>query len=225
MCGRYTLTYPDLGEVVAALDALLDPAAVELYRPRYNIAPTSTCVIARGPQRVAERDRPALVPASWGLTRDRRLITNARAENAPARFKAAYQHGRCVVPADGFYEWTGPKNDRRPIWFHAGEGNGPLLMAGLVEDRGEGLPAFTVLTTGARPPVREIHDRMPVLLSRESARTWLLGEPPGAIRPDEVPLAGRPVSQRVNSAAHDDPACLDPPVEPAKKTGKQLALF
>src|SRR5262249_58454813 len=104
MCGRYTLSYENLGDVAAELEALLDPAAAELYRPRYNIAPTNACVIAR-----AQGDRPALVPAAWGLTRERRLLINLRSENAPRSFAAAYQHGRCVVPADGFYEWTGHK--------------------------------------------------------------------------------------------------------------------
>jgi putative SOS response-associated peptidase YedK len=100
-------------------------------------------------------------------------------------------------------------------------------MAGLAEDKKEGLPAFAVLTTAARPPVAEIHDRMPVLLTRDHARRWLLGEPPRAIHPDEVALSARAVSQRVNGTAHDDPACLEPLGEPEKKMGKgkQLGLF
>jgi putative SOS response-associated peptidase YedK len=213
MCGRYTLTYADLGAVVAALDAIVDPAAAELYRPRYNVAPTNAVVVAR-----PRSDRLALVPAVWGLRRDNRLVINARSENASSRFPGAYQHGRCVVPADGFYEWTGERNDRRPIWFHAPDG-APLFMAGLVD---EGTPTtFTVLTAPARPPVAAIHDRMPVLLSREGARRWLLGEPSRVVAPDAVPLVARPVSPRVNGTAHDDPACLDPPDE----TGAQLALF
>jgi putative SOS response-associated peptidase YedK len=82
-------------------------------------------------------------------------------------------------------------------------------------------PTFAVLTTAARAPVAAIHDRMPVLLSPENARRWLLGEPPRVIVPDEVALAARPVSPRVNGTAHDDPACLEPPDE----KGKQLGLF
>src|SRR5271170_6267988 len=89
MCGRYTLTYGDLGAVVAELDALLDPAAAELYRPRYNIAPTQATLIAR-----AGADKATLVPAVWGLHRDGRLVINARSEGASGRFRAAYQHGR-----------------------------------------------------------------------------------------------------------------------------------
>ena len=95
-------------------------------------------------------------------------------------------------------------------------------MAGLL-DEGD-VPSFAVLTAPARPPVKDIHDRMPVLFSREGARRWLLGDAPRAIRPDEVPLVGRPVSPRVNATANDDPACLEPPG--AGDTGKkQLSLF
>jgi putative SOS response-associated peptidase YedK len=219
MCGRYTLTYSDLGEVVAMLDAVLDPAAAELYRPRFNIAPTNAAVIALHPRGSAP-DHPALVPAVWGLHRDRRLIINVRCESAATRFVAAYERGRCVVPADGFYEWTGERAERRPIWFHAPDGS-PLLMAGIYDERPDGAPAFAVLTTASRPPIAAVHDRMPVLLSREGARGWLLGQPPRVLRPDPVPLAARPVSPRANTTAHDDPACLDAMDEPAK----QLGLF
>jgi putative SOS response-associated peptidase YedK len=206
MCGRYTLTYENLDEIVAMLSAVLDPAAAELYRPRFNIAPTNAVVIARsGP--APSSPRPALVPAEWGLRRDRRLIINLRSESAATRFPTAYRDGRCVVPADGFYEWTGERSERRPLWFHAG--GAPLFMAGLCEDRPGGAPAFAVLTTASRPPVAAVHDRMPVLLSRESARSFLLGEPPRVIHPDAIPLVARPVSPRVNTVAHDDPACLE----------------
>jgi putative SOS response-associated peptidase YedK len=220
MCGRYTLTYADLGAVVAELDALLDPAAAELYRPRFNIAPTQATIVAR-----PRGDRPALVPALWGFHRDGRLVINARAETASSRFAAAFRRGRCVVPADGFYEWTGAERDRRPVWFHAPSG-APLLMAGLVEDgpADQASPAFLVLTTASRPPVASVHDRMPVLLSPEGARRWILDAPPRAVVPDDVALVSQLVSPRVNAVAHDDPACLAPP-PPDGGPGEQLGLF
>ncbi len=223
MCGRYTLTASDLGEVVEMLDAILDPAAAALYEPRYNIAPTSAVIVARPD--ADEPRRPRLVPAVWGLRRgprgDARLIINVRSEGAATRFPEAYQRGRCVVPADGFYEWTGEARDRRPLWFHPA-GGAPLLMAGLYDERAApALPSFAVLTTAARPPVAAIHDRMPVLLSREGARRWLQGPPPRVLVPDDVPLSSRPVSPRVNSVAHDDPACL----APGDDAGTQLGLF
>ena len=133
-----------------------------------------------------------------------------------------------IAIADGFYEWTGERSDRRPTWFHDPSG-APLLMAGLLDegappatpDATPGPPTFTVLTAPSRPPVAAIHDRMPVLLSPEGARQWLLGEPPRVVAPGEVVLAARAVSPRVNGTAHDDPACLEPPDE----KGKQLELF
>jgi putative SOS response-associated peptidase YedK len=115
-----------------------------------------------------------------------------------------------VVPADGFYEWTGERSARHPIWFHT-PGGGPLFMAGIFDAADP--PSFAVLTTAARPPVAELHDRMPVLLNREGARRWLLGQPPRVATGDDVPLAARPVSPRANAVAHDDPSCLEPASE------------
>src|SRR5580704_15798031 len=175
MCGRYTLTYRDLGQVAELIGALVAPAAAELHRPRYNIAPTDRCVVA-----MPGEAQPVLAPGVFGVHLSGKLVLNVRAETAAKRFAAAYARGRCVVPADGFYEWTGEGRHRRPIWFHAPEGS-PLLMAGLLFEARDGdpvaLPSFTVLTAAARPPVAEIHDRMPVLLTPSAARRWLAERP------------------------------------------------
>lgn len=160
----------------------------------------------------------------WGLRRGERLILNVRSEGAATRFAEAYQRRRCVVPADGFYEWVGPPRNRWPTWFHGADG-ALLLMAGLFDaapaDPGAP-PAFAVLTTASRPPVAAIHDRMPVLLSPDGARRWLVGEPPSAF-PDDIALASRLVSARVNATAHDNPACLEARAPGAG--GAQLRLF
>jgi putative SOS response-associated peptidase YedK len=218
MCGRYTLTYRDLGQVAELIGAMIAPAVAELHHPRYNIAPTSPCVVA-----MPGEGRPVLAPARWGVHLSGKLIINARSETAAKRFSAAYARGRCVVPADGFYEWTGTGGHRRPIWFHAADAS-PLLMGGLLfEPPGDGPPGppvFAVLTAAARPPVAEIHERMPLLLTPESARRWL-AERPAAMPSDSVALVGTPVSDRVNAVAHDDPDCLAPP---GPKRG-QLSLF
>ena len=225
MCGRYTLTYRDLGQVAELIGALIAPAAAELHHPRYNIAPTDRCVVA-----MPGEAQPVLAPGVFGVHLSGRLVINARAETAAKRFAAAYARGRCVVPADGFYEWTGEGGQRRPIWFHAPDSS-PLLMAGLLfEARAEdpvALPSFTVLTAAARGPVAEIHDRMPLLLTPEAARRWLAERPvttggaPVPLPAEAVPLVGTAVSSRVNAVAHDDPACLLPP-EPERG---QLSLF
>lgn len=216
MCGRYTLTYSDLGAVAELLGALVDESAVHLHRPRYNIAPTHACIIARPGEA-----QPSLVPALWGLRHQGRLIINARSESAPARFRESWEHARCVVPADGFYEWRGEARAREPIWFHAEDG-APLLLAAIYEEQPSAPPVFAILTGPSRPPVDEVHDRMPILFTPASARRWLERAPSGAVRPDAVRLVAQPVSPRVNSVVHDDPTCLDPPTPPA---GRQLSLF
>lgn len=231
MCGRYTLTYSDLGEVADLLGAILDPTAAAIHRPRYNVAPTSVCIVAR--PAAAGDGRAALVPARWGLQVSGRFLINLRGEAAAKRVREA--RARCVIPADGFYEWTGEKRDRRPIWFHDPAGR-PLFMAGLIQDGGDlhspgpagpdQRPVFAVLTAPSRPPVAAIHARMPVLLSTEGARRWLSESagPPAEVQGDDVPLLGTEVSPRVNATTHDDPACLAPPgAAPGK--GKQLGLF
>src|SRR5690348_16966481 len=121
MCGRFTLTVPDFEELATALGVTTapDPETVALYRPRYNVAPTDTHWILR----VKEGERQ-LLPARWGLinswakdARDGFKQINARSESARSRsaFREAYAKRRCVVPADGFFEWTGPKTARRPL--------------------------------------------------------------------------------------------------------------
>jgi putative SOS response-associated peptidase YedK len=221
VCGRYTLSYSDLGDVAAELDAILDPAAAELYRPRYNVAPTDAMVIAtRG-----EGDRPLLVPAVWGLHRDKRLVINVKSESARARPSSAERHALCIVPADGFYEWMGDKGDRRPLWFHA-PGHAPLWMAGVVDQLPGEPRTFAVLTGPARAPVAAIHDRMPILLTPEHARQLLFANPPRVLVPDEVPLEALAVSNRCNAVANDDPSCLEPaPVNDERPKSKQLGLF
>jgi putative SOS response-associated peptidase YedK len=216
MCGRYTLTYADLGAVAELLGALVDESAVQLYRPRFNIAPTNAAIIA-----CPGGGQPILVPALWGLRHGGRLVINARAESAAARFGGSWEHARCVVPADGFFEWRGEAHAREPIWFH-GEGGAPLLMAAIYEEQPSAPPVFAILTGPARAPVNAVHDRMPVLLTADSARRWLARAPAGAIRGDDVPLVAKPVSPRVNSVANDDPGCLDPPGPPESR---QLSLF
>lgn len=217
MCGRYTLTYSDLGQVAELLGAVLDPTAAALYRPRYNVAPASACIVARPAD-----EHAALVPALWGLRLSGRLVINVRAESAPARFRDEHAHGRCVIPADGFYEWSGEKGHKTPVWFHDPEGR-PLFMAGLLQEQPAAPPAFAVLTGAARPPVAAVHDRMPVLLTAEGARRWL-AEAPRVVHADAVPLIGTEVSPRVNAAAHDDPACIEP-ARPERHQGRQLGLF
>lgn len=221
MCGRYTLTYRQAEQLALELGVPIEQLAD--YEPRYNIAPTDPHWIVR----MKYEDRE-LLPARWGLvnswTKDRKRAAqqiNARAETLASRpaFKEAFSKRRCVVPADGFFEWVGPKGDRKPIWFHRPDG-GLILFAGLYEswrpepDRWE--RTFTIITTDANQVVERVHDRMPVILPEEQVDEWLYSENGDreALRALLVParaelLIATPVSPRANSVKNDDPSVLE----------------
>src|SRR5262249_11168026 len=154
---------------------------------------------------------------------------NARAETAAElpTFRHALANGRCVVPADGFFEWTGPESDRRPLWYRRKDGQ-LLLMAGLFERTAAG-PRLPTLTTAANPLLEDVHDRMPALLAPAEVDPWLRARDGASaarafLRPvaDDA-LYATAVSTRVNSVSNDDPACV------AEHTGpppvRQLKLF
>jgi putative SOS response-associated peptidase YedK len=213
-----TLTRLDVESLAEELDAVIDDGDRALYRPRYNVAPTDVHFVLTG------AERRQLRPAVWGLTSPERPapVINARAETVQERalFRQALAQGRCVVPADGFFEWIGPAKARRPIWFHSPSG-GLLLMAGLVAPGRDGEAAFVVLTTDANTVVRQAHGRMPVILDQEGARKWLAGPRLELLAPAaDAVLVGTPVSSRVNDVTHDDPECLGPADQPP-----QLSLF
>jgi putative SOS response-associated peptidase YedK len=225
MCGRFSLSKRELVEVAAFLDAELEAQAAAGWRPRYNVAPSDVCFIAR------ERDgRRTLEPAVWGLQaggdgEPDRLLINARSETVGEKraFQESFRRRRCVVPADGFFEWTGEKGRRRPIWFHRADG-GIVLFAGVWEPRSDGRPAFTILTTAANARVAPVHDRMPVLLSPSCVAEWLAQPRADLLVPaPEDALVATPVSPRLNAVENDDPGVLEPPApEPPEK---QLKLF
>jgi putative SOS response-associated peptidase YedK len=241
MCGRFTLTLPDYGTLARTLGVEVDPELAALYRPRYNVAPTDVHVVLR-----AKGGRREVVLARWGLVSswapDRSGAAkqiNARSETAAQKpaFRDAFERRRCVVPADGFFEWAGPKGKRRPIWYHPAEG-GLLRLAGLYESwrdpaTGERERTFTILTTDANALVAPVHDRMPAVLLPADVDAWL-GGPPGTeaegaeaarslLRPAPPELlVATPVSPRVNAVGNDDPGCLAPEAPPA---GETLSLF
>jgi putative SOS response-associated peptidase YedK len=216
MCGRMTLSKRELQEIADELGAMFDDSAAAAYRPRFNIAPTDVHVILLAPD-----GRRRLEPARWGLpstVQGRPPHFNARAETAAFKdaFRAAYVGGRCVVPADGFYEWKKTPEGRQPFWIHRADGK-LLLMAGLW-DAGR----FAVLTTTPNQLVGEIHDRMPAILTDAEAAAWLADPAQKLLHPaPEGLLEARPVSSRVNSVRHDDPGCL----APAGHQPRQLSLL
>jgi putative SOS response-associated peptidase YedK len=235
MCGRFTLTRRDFDALAAELGAEAGAELAAEYRPRYNIAPTDWHWLVR--QKLETRQ---LLPARWGLVNSwahdakgaGRQI-NARAETAlkSRAFGEAFLTRRCVVPADGFFEWTGSKADRRPIWYHA-PGGELLLFAGLYESWMDPatrvwMRSFTILTTDANETVAPVHDRMPVILRPERIDDWLFvpaedrerqaASAAALLRPAGADtLVATPVSPRVNSVANDDEACLAPDEGPGQ---------
>src|SRR5438105_9093473 len=180
MCGRITLTTPDIEEVASLLEATVSPADAALYKPRYNAAPTDTHWIVQ-----ASPSGRVLVPAVWGFQGG---VINARSETAEKRFRSAFQNRRVIVAADGFYEWTGPRDARQPIWFRP-RGGGLLYLAGLAEVLPAGRLAFVVLTTDAAGAVPRVHDRMPLVLPRSQVLSLLESPDSGLLVPREARTA------------------------------------
>jgi putative SOS response-associated peptidase YedK len=221
MCGRFTLTAS-----AREIEAEFRVAIRDDLLPRYNIAPTQDVLaIARDPETGEDRAgwlRWGLVP-HWAKDPSigSRMI-NARAETLATKpaFRNAYRKHRCLVVADGFYEWAkipGEKR-KRPYWIHRRDGRF-LAFAGLWERWGRGeeeIASCAIVTTEPVDLVRPIHDRMPLVLSREDRERWL---DPGASpeelgtithRPDAEALEARAVSTAVNAPDNDEPGCIEP---------------
>jgi len=172
------LTRRDGRELAAELGVPDD--AFSDYRPRYNIAPMQRHFIV-----TTEFENRKVVPARWGLvnrwakdnSRASQCI-NAKAETVEVRpsFRDAFKKRRCVVPADGFYEWTGPKGARRPMWIHRADGK-LILFAGLYEDwfpeKDRPETTFTIITCEPNAVTRPIHNRMPVIVEERAADDWM----------------------------------------------------
>lgn len=215
MCGRFTLTEDDLVALARRWGAEVESGLAERWRPRFNVAPGDRHVALVGPP-----GRRRLISATFGLAGPGPgpLLVNARVETASSRatFREAWRCRRAAVPADGFFEWEGPRSSRRPTWFHGGTG-APMLLAALLGPAHGGQLGFVVLTTEARPPVRALHDRMPVFVPPSHLDAWLAGPPPSL--PEEAePLVARAVSARVNAVEHDDPACLEEAEPPRQRS-------
>jgi putative SOS response-associated peptidase YedK len=222
MCGRFTLraTPEQLTEV-------FNLVRVPENRPRYNIAPTQSVAVVRAD---SERKRE-LVMLRWGLipswAKDAGLastLINARSETAAAKpaFRGAMRHRRCLIPADGFYEWQaipGSKT-KQPLWITLRDA-ALFAFAGLWEhwnDPANGpVETCTILTTSANALLKPIHDRMPVILHPQDYDRWLDPQNKDAATLADL-LASYPaermsitaVSTLVNSPRNEKPECLEP---------------
>jgi putative SOS response-associated peptidase YedK len=266
MCGRYTITRQE--GLIEDLEAVIDqpphrPSAVlrapakpglaidpsvqrnVWWKPRFNVAPTQDApvVTLRDGVRTLEMMRWGLVPFWAGRDGSRPpLMINARVETLRQKpmFRDALSRGRrCLVPADGFFEWKrGPnaKAPKQPMWMHPSD-HRFFAFAGLwarnkgaMPEAGE-IHSFTIVTGPPNDLVAPIHDRMPVVLSPAAWSAWLdpsvptdaavelLGVPPVA---DWV---AEPVSPWVNVADHDDDRCIAPMTEAPAEPPKQGTLF
>lgn len=204
MCGRYTVATGDIAGLRARFG--LDER-VELRR-RFNVAPGDEVV-------AVTRDGGTLL--RWGFLRDNAYTTiNARAESLGDRatWRAALQDGRCLVVADGFYEWRrDPDGRKTPHWITRAD-HQPFAFAGLASSWG----TVAIVTTAATPKLAELHDRMPVILPRDAEAAWLAPRTPaGAVSELLQPFeetAAVAVGPAVNDARYDGPECLDPAPPP-----------
>jgi putative SOS response-associated peptidase YedK len=214
VCGRFTLTSGNAGELAARFGAELMFDGVE-YRARYNVAPTDTVWVVQ-----LEEGRRVMRPAHWGLravaagTTKGRLVINVRGETVRGQptFRQLWKEHRGIVVADGFYEWRMTAEGKRPLWFHRKDG-GLLALGAVIEPAATGdpahLPHAVILTTKPTVEVAPIHDRMPLLVAEGDLDRWLTTPDPSLIHaaPDGT-LATREVSARANSVENDDPECL-----------------
>ncbi len=209
MCGRFAFYSPS--EATAALFGVSASIAVE---PRYNIAPTQFIAAIRNNEE-SERElamfRWGLIP-SWAKdpTVGNRMI-NARAETVAEKpsFRAAYRRRRCLVLADGFYEWK-KEGDTKTPWFISLASGAPFAFAGLWENwqskgADESVQSTTIITTAANEFMATLHHRMPVVLQPDTADRWLAGDDDLI---DDVASNGPefiawPVDRRVNNARNE----------------------
>lgn len=176
MCSRYSLTSPH--EAVRATFATSNGFE---FPPRYNIAPSQPAVIVRHGHK-GEREmtlvRWGLVPSWVKDVKTFTMLINARSETVLEKpsFRAALKYRRCLVPADGFYEWQGPAGDKRPTLFRS-RSNAPFAFAGIWEHwmdaGGSELESMAILTTTPNSVVATVHDRMPVILPEAAHAAWL----------------------------------------------------
>ena len=222
MCGRYALhSHPDVVALQFGL-GLLPAAALAAMVPRYNIAPTQDAPIVRfDPERGRE-----LVVARWGLVptwaKDASMgakLINARAETVAEKpsFRSAWRKRRCLVPADGWYEWNEEGGRRQPWYLYPLDGK-PAALAGIWEQwhapDGGMLETYSLITTEPNADAAQVHDRMPVVVDPSQFPLWLEGSAEQAAPLLRAMPVGRigfhRVDRRMSSGRVDDAQCIVP---------------
>jgi len=223
MCGRYTLANPNPRRLRLRF-GITEEAEVD-EAPRFNIAPTDPVLAVR--ERADERDlgtlRWGLVPGKWATEKKGRPLINARAETIATQpaFAESFRERRCLIPADGFYEWRRDRNGKVPIWAHLPDDE-LFAFAGVwasYEPRGgEPIVSCSIVTTAPNDAMRPIHDRMPVILPQDTEAEWLSPDASGEdlarlMAPFPEELETREVANLVNSVREDGPALIEPRTE------------
>ncbi len=233
MCGRYTLTNPDPVKLRQRF-MLGESAEVPEVEPRYNVAPTDAVLAVRRDDegaREAGRLRWGLVPGRWAEKRSGRPLINARAEGITSQpaFRESFAERRCLIPADGFFEWRRDENGTLPFWISGADGE-LFAFAGIWAELparasgpdGDMLHSCAIVTTEPNGLIRPIHDRMPAILDPGLESDWL---DPGAgegdllamLRPLPADLLQtREISDAVNDVRNDGPELLEPRPEALK---------
>lgn len=220
MCGRYTLK--SRAEIIAEMFGVEVPPTLP---ERFNIAPSQLVLAVREKPGTRERE---LVALRWGLVPfwadDPEIgnrMTNARSETAATKpaFRSSFRARRCLIVADGFYEWQARDGKKQPYYIRLKSGQ-PFGIAGLWDHwdkQGEPIESCTILTTDANEPMMAIHERMPVVIPPESFGVWLnpaehsvekLSRLLRPFHPDE--MTAYPVSTLVNNAKQDSAKCVEP---------------
>ena len=214
-------------EVHAFLDLIGTP---QNLRPRYNVLPSQRIAVVR-----AEEDGRRLSMLRWGLipgwSRDASIgarLINARSETAASKpaFRQAFAHRRCLVPADGYFEWRGPRGAKQPYFIRRKDGGlctfaalwdrwtvppGARTTGTLSELRpGDSIESVAILTTQANELLAPIHPRIPVLLDADAFEPWFGGKPVPLGPYPSAKMTAYPVSTLVNRPSNDDPRCIEP---------------
>ena len=213
MCGRFTLKLT--ARLLAVFLGIDEP---EAWQPRFNLAPSQSLLAVIPGKRGREWLRPrwGLVPAWACDPKTVKPLINARGETIGEKpsFREAFRRRRCLIPADGFYEWQGTGRGKVPFWFHRRNGD-PFALAGVWEPGKNGAdPTCAIVTTDANEVVAAIHERMPVMLTQGTFDLWLTGtiaEASSLMKPFSAEdLVTERVSERVNSPRNDDEGCIRP---------------
>lgn len=224
MCGRYVIQSNWEGwsdQLPLTIHSLFD------FNPSWNAAPSQVLPVLMG----AGEDEANIVGMYWGLIpswtkpgeKPKMTPINARSETVAEKpmFRGLLKRYRCVVPADGFYEWKRTADGKEPYFIHSADKDAPLWFAGLTggktEKNGEEYRSFTILTTSPNSKMEELHDRMPVILSAKDVEAWLDpdDEDFGHLEhllvpaPDEA-IDVYPVSKAVNNTRNNGPELIEP---------------